>query len=251
MVAFRSIEKSSLTPAADGPAAAMLDSLRGRVAGLEAGPADAALEVMSTGVEAVDRALPWGGLPVHGLHEIAGWKETDLALAFAARLLAREGETRPFLWCQSAMGADERGRLYGPGLAARGLDPSRFLFVTARREKEALWAMEEALTSGAVAGVAGEIEALGMTETRRLQLAAMKGGAMALVLRGPVGDRAPAAALTRWRAEPAETAQRGFPFLSRSGACGAACPANWMVEQDAETFHLALAPALADRPARA
>ena len=174
-------------------------------------------------------------------------------------------------------GARERGRLYGPGLAARGLDPSRLIFVTTRRDKEALWAMEEALAAGAAAGAVGEIPALGMTETRRLQLAAAKGGAMGLILRGPVGDRAPSAALSRWRAEANETGPQeqvassrlehvrrglsrppGQPIHPQVGGFSLSLwrarggqPGNWIVEQDAETFHLTLAAPLAGRAARA
>lgn len=204
MVAWRNIEKATLEPVNMAAANAVLADLKGQVAGLETQTAAAnqSAEMLSTGVTEIDRSLPWGGLPTAGLHEVAGWHETDMALALIRRLLARQGEIRPVIWCQAEDVARERGRLYGPGLILRGLDPSRLIFITARREREALWAMEEALASGAAAGAVGEIPALGMTETRRLQLAAAKGGAMGLILRGPIGDRAPSAALTRWRAEP-------------------------------------------------
>jgi len=279
MVAWRNIDKTALEPANLTASHQVLAGLKDRVAGIESqGSSAAGAEMLSTGVAEIDRALPWGGLPTAGLHEIAGWRETDFALALIVRLLARDGETRPVFWCQPEDGARERGRLYGPGLAARGLDPSRLIFVTTRREKEALWAMEEALAAGAAAGAVGEIPALGMTETRRLQLAAAKGGSMGLILRGPVGDRATSAAITRWRAEAAETAhlgmggparwaaqafpdgpsraacqpihptQRGFPFSLSLWRARGGRPAQWMVEQDAETFHLALAASLADRP---
>lgn len=262
MVAFQNIERATLTPARDGEAGRLLARLKGDVSRLES-PQEAAREaarpVLRTGVAAIDRFLPWGGLPLDGLHEIAGWQETRFALSLLARLLADPDETRPVLWCQSAELAQERGRLYGPGMAALGLDPSRFLFVTARREREALWAMEEGLTSGTVAAAIGEVPALGMTESRRLQLAAAQGGAMGLVLRGPVGDRAPGAALTRWRAEPEPVAlSPGTRFPALPGPerfrlalwrCRGGAAHEWKVEQDAETLHLALAAALAGRAA--
>jgi protein ImuA len=295
MVAWRNIEKETLEPANLTAAHDVLSGLRDRVAGMESAPppdgrtadgrtADgrAGASMLSTGVAEIDRALPWSGLPPAGLHEIAGWRETDFALSLIAGLLARDGETRPVIWCQPEEGTRERGRLYGPGLAVRGLDPSRLIFVNGRREKETLWAMEEALASGAAAGAVGEIPALGMTETRRLQLAAAKGGSMGLVLRGPIGDRAASAALSRWRAEPVETALRGMGRLAHSAAQASpkgpshfvtadtavihptqrgfslslwrargGQPGNWTVQQDAETLHLALAAPLAGRTARA
>lgn len=210
---------------------------------------------LATGIAAVDRRLPWGGLPLAGLHEIAGLMETAFALHLLRRLTERAAESRPVLWCQTADGVRERGRLYGPGLAGCGIDPGRILFVTARREKDAQWAMEEALTSGAVAAAVAETPALGMTESRRLQLAAQKGEAMGLLLRGPAGDRAPSAALTRWRAEPLAASEvPGEPPLPGPLAlrlslwrCRGGRAADWTLCQDEQTLRLDLAASLADR----
>ncbi|ANK82716.1 MAG: hypothetical protein TEF_19380 [Rhizobiales bacterium NRL2] len=210
---------------------------------------------LPTGVAALDRHLPWGGLPLVGLHEIAGLMETGFALFLVRRLLAREAEDRPVLWCQTADGARERGRLYGPGLAGRGVDPARVLFVTAKRERDAQWAMEEALASGAVAAAVAETPAIGMTETRRLQLAAQKGKAMGLLLRGPAGDRAPGAALTRWRAEPlvppesaGEMPLPGPLHLHLSlWRCRGGRAADWTLRHDEQTLCFDLAAPLADR----
>jgi protein ImuA len=254
MVAYQNIDRSSFTEAGGQAAREALARLKGRIAGLET-DSDPGLAALSTGVERIDEALPWAGLPLAGLHEVAGWREADFALALLAGLLARPSETRPVLWCQSLDAARERGRPYGPGLAQRGADPGRMLFVTARRERECLWAMEEALASGAVAAAVAEAPAIGMTETRRLQLAAARGEAMGLILRGPVGDRAPSAALTRWRAEPLPGPESaGPPPLTGPGRfdlslwrCRGGAPDNWTVEQDAQTLHLALAAPLAGR----
>lgn len=260
MVAYQNIERASLGRADQGEAGRLLAQLRGQVAGLESGD-EHDRPILSTGMAVVDQALPWGGIPLDGLHEITGQKETGFALGLLHGLLAQRAETRPVLWCQSAEVARERGRLYGPGMVAMGLDPSRFLFVTARRDKQALWAMEEALTSGTVAGAIAEIPALGMTETRRLQLAATKGEAMGLILRGPIGDRAPSAALTRWRADPVAAPAPGrsddLPLPGRDRfdlalwRCRGGAAHTWMVEQDAKTLHLTVAAALASRQAAA
>jgi protein ImuA len=173
---------------------------------------------LSTGVKALDDALPWGGLPRAGLHEVIAADNGVAAGGFCAALLARlieagdresgmEGNRLPnqgtanqgtALWCRRGRGLYGPG-LYGPGLAPFGLDPARLIIVHARTDSDLFWAMEEALRSGALVGVLGEIAAAHPTALRRLQLAAESHGTMALLLRphGTVAGSAPA--VTRWR----------------------------------------------------
>ena len=125
--------------------------------------------VLPFGVAAIDRALPGGGLARGALHEIlgAGGDEEDgaLAAAFAAQILGRltrpptspslsplgggegRGEVGVVLWCLP------RPDLYGPGLAAHGLDPGLVVLVRASRDAEILWAMEEGLRAPGIVAV--------------------------------------------------------------------------------------------------
>jgi protein ImuA len=101
--------------------------------------------------------------------------------------------------------AGENGIPYGPGLAAIGLDPERALFVLAPDATTTLSSMEQALGSGTLGAVVGELRGgknLDLTATRRLARAALRGGTPALLLRLGESKKllaAPAAALTRWR----------------------------------------------------
>jgi len=104
------------------------------------------------------------------------------------------------LWCLP------RPDLYGPGLAAHGLDPGHVVLVRAPRDAEILWAMEEGLRTSGVAAVVGEVGALPAMASRRLQLAAERSGITAFLLRRwrdggqAARERAlPNAATTRWR----------------------------------------------------
>jgi protein ImuA len=106
----------------------------------------------------------------------------------------------PVLWCL------KRPDLYGPGLAAHGLDPARLVIVAAPRDAEILWAIEEGLRMPGLAAVVGEIGRLPMVAGRRLQLAAERSGITALLLRrwrnggeAAAERERPSAALTRWR----------------------------------------------------
>lgn len=155
---------------------------------------------LSLGLPPIDTHLG-GGLAQGALHEIAGGgSDAELALLpafFAAQVMLQHRDQRA-IWIAATPD------LYGPGLLAQGLDPTRLLLVESRQEVENLWALEEAARSGAVSLVIGEIDFLDLTASRRLQLAAEEKNCTILVLRRSrllgKGDkhRQPSAATTRW-----------------------------------------------------
>lgn len=237
----------------------LLAALRAQVRRIER-PAAADHGVLPLGLDAIDRALPGGGLARGAVHEIAGAggdaEDGALVAAFAAMILARLAGGAPVLWCRS------RPDLYGPGLIGLGLDPARLVLVAAR-EAEILWAMEEGLHSPGLATVVGEIGVFPAVASRRLQLAAERSGVTALVLRrwrngaAAARERArPNAAASRWRVAPLPSAPRaGEPGVGRPRwrldllRCRGGKPASWQVEVRDAAGALSLAAALADRPA--
>src|SRR6202022_2857763 len=239
---------------------ALLPELRERVRRIER-PAATVHRVLPFGVAAIDRMLPSGGLARGALHEILGASgdEEDgaLAAAFAAGIVGRLAATGDglVLWCLP------RPDLYGPGLAAHGLDPERLVLVRAPRDDEILWAMEEGLRAPGIAAVVGEVGALPAVASRRLQLAAERSGIIALLLRRwrdggqAAPERAlPNAAVTRWRvaALPSQP-PREEPGVGRPRwrvellRCRGGEPACWEVEVADATGHLSLAAPLAGR----
>jgi protein ImuA len=145
--------------------------------------------------------------------------------------------------------------------------------VRASRNAEILWAMEEGLRASGIAAVVGEVGALSMVASRRLQLAAEHSGITAFLLRRwREGDQAtreralPNAAVTRWRiAALPSRPSRGEPGVGRPLwrvellRCRGGKPASWEMpawempawemEVPDATDHVSLAAALADRPA--
>src|SRR5271169_1047430 len=111
---------------------ALLPELRERIRRIER-PTAATHGVLPFSIAAIDRVLPGGGLARGALHEIlgAGGDEEDgaLAAAFAAGILGRLAAigNGMVLWCLP------RPDLYGPGLAAHGLDPAYIVLVRASR----------------------------------------------------------------------------------------------------------------------
>jgi protein ImuA len=251
-----------------------LPELRERVRRIER-PAATAHGVLPFGVAAIDRALPGGGLARGALHEILGMdgdeEDGALAAAFAATIigrlaasptspsqsLARPGEGGLVLWCLPRLD------LYGPGLAAHGLDPERVVLVRTSRDAEILWAMEEGLRSPGIVAAVGEVGTLPAVASRRLQLAAERSGVTAFLLRRwreggqAARERAlPNAAMTRWRvAALPSLPSRGEPGVGGPQwriellRCRGGEPGCWEMEVPDATDHVSLAAALAARPA--
>ena len=74
-------------------------------------------------------------------------------------------------------------RLFAPALAAVGLHPDRVIYAETHRGSEVLAVAEEGLRQKGLAGVVAEVARLGLTASRRLQLAAEESGVPALIIR--------------------------------------------------------------------
>ena len=138
-------------------------------------------ETVSTGFRALDARLPGGGWPLATLVELlvpaAGVGEIRLLLPALRSLTAAGREPRWVAWLAPPH------LPYAPALADAGLDPARMLVVRPRAGIDRLWAMEQALRSGACAAVLGWAGEARDPMLRRLKLAAEEGGTPAFLLR--------------------------------------------------------------------
>lgn len=189
------------------------------------------------------------------LEEVGAARPADAAsaLAFALARLAAPQDPRPLALVATAAWTRERGRPFARGLAGWGAAPERLVWVRVAREAEALWALEEALKSGAVAGGLATVEAPPFVATRRLDFAARAGRAAGVLVRaGPAGDLS--AARRRWRIESLASAPAAFNAAAPGPARLRAelvrrrdgPPGAWNLEQDDETGRLRMDPGLAD-----
>lgn len=207
----------------------ILIDLRALVRAQELGARPAgSIPTMPFGVSEIDAVLPSGGLALGAVHEIYGGG-ADLvhgaaAVGFAAGILART--SGPIVWVL------DRKDLFPPALAAVGVHPDRVIYAEAGDSKTVLLVIEEALRHVGLAGVVGEISGkVGLTASRRLQLAAEGSGVLGLLLRRPrrLGQddtNDPTAARTRWRV----TALPSGPALPRSLSPPGLAPARWKLE---------------------
>jgi protein ImuA len=200
-----------------------LHALRRTVADLTAGVPGEDGRLVSFGIASLDQALA-GGLACGALHEIGpaaplqDGAVAGFAMALAARALGGRGQA---VWIQPDFTVTEAGALYGPGLDLMGLPMERLVILRVPRQRDALWAMEEALKCRAVGAVVAEVarEAADLTATRRLALAAREGGGFGLILHPNVTPdsqsfcRHPTTATTRWEVASARGERDRFGGL--------------------------------------
>ena len=158
-------------------------------------------------------ALPQPGVATLSELFAAGARDggaTGFLLAELERALAARGG--PLLWVQERMAIVEGGRIYPPGIGAKGFVPE-LIHVEAKDARAALWAMEEGLRCAALGGVIGELwgdpRALDFTATRRLAVAAERSGVPAWLVR--LGGQANlSGARMRWRVASAPSGENGL-----------------------------------------
>src|SRR5579884_2235736 len=173
------------------------------------------------GLAALDSHLPEGGL-LRALHEIVPQAEIDraAALGFGVALLGRMAHVsspqsgKDVIFVLPAYERREFGRLHGHGLNALGLDPARAVLVETAHRKDTLWALAEALRSGAPQAVVGVIDQLDLKTSQKLHLAAVDCGLPLFLLR-PAQSLESSAAATRWRIRAAKAARDRFGLFTQ------------------------------------
>jgi protein ImuA len=193
--------------------------LRSAIAGIEAEarPSGPRAPLRLPLARSLDNALG-GGLSGDALHEIHpatagdGAAAMGFALCLAGRFCVASSRASVLIAGEDFC-SRETGALYGPGLAAFGLDRERLTIVNAPDGRALLWAMEEALKSGALAVVVGELWSVarhyGLAASRRLLLAARAGATPALLVHGGLfGQAAALSSAAETRFEIAAAASR-------------------------------------------
>ena len=239
---------------------------------------------LSFGLAALDSHLPESGLVCGALHEIVPATQAALPAAFgflvailarscapspgtfgksgtngAAHSLPSQKCRKPVVFILPSYGEGRcvlsghlSGRLSGHGLNSLGLNPSRTILVETSHRKENLWALVEALRSGAPHAVVGMIDQLDLKTSQKLHLAATDAGLPLLLLR-PSQTLESSAAATRWRVGAVRAARDRFGLYARPRwrlqleRCRNGRPGEWVVEYDHVTHCFSLVAALADR----
>lgn len=200
------------------------------------------------GLGPIRHAFPQSRFPRGAVHEFICHRpeEASASLGFIAGILSslvKNGGAA--LWVATAR------HVFPPALKGFGIDPDGILFIQCASDKEKLWVVEEALKCEGLAAVVGEIDALGFTESRRLQLAVEQSRVTGFLLRRQPRNLS-TACVTRWEIKPLATEEGrplpglGFPRWNvrlqkvRNGK-----PGSWEMEWKGGRFHLVQKPLLA------
>lgn len=198
----------------------IVEQLRQQLLRMQGGTRDAG-QGCRMGLGAIERAFPGGIFPTASIHEFmaANAEEAAAASGFVSGLLARmtaNGGTCLWISASPRLGA------FPPALAAFGIAPERIVFVEAKRERDILWAMEEALKCKALTAAIAELPAMDFAQSQRLQLAVEKSRVTGFALRNRPMGMGNTACAARWRIRP-------LPSVLETGMPGVGFP-RWEVE---------------------
>jgi protein ImuA len=200
----------------------VLSQLREKVEALEGAPRRFAHTISVC--EAIDQALPGGGLPLGCVHEVKGSPAN--VIAFAGLLSSRIPSKGTVFYIEPARS------LYPLGLLPYGVSQQQWIHVRARRQKDLVWTVLEALRCPQVNAVLAVMQSADLTFSRRLQLAAESSGATGFLF----GNAA--SAITRWRVSPARSSVWSVDLIY----CRGGRPGTWQVAWRNSVLELATRP---------
>lgn len=171
------------------------------------------------GLGPIQNAFPGQVFPTAAVHEFISDNGPDCAATngFISGLLGKlMGSNGTCVWIST------NRSVFPSGLPAFDIRPERIIFIDLNRQKDALWAIEEALKCKALTAVVGEIKELNFTESRRLQLAVEKSKVTGFIHRHQATAANTVACTSRWKISP-------LPSILPEGMPGVGIP-SWNVE---------------------
>lgn len=167
----------------------------------------------------IKNAFPNASFPLGAIHEFlcAGAEDAAATGGFVGGLLAALMRTGgATIWISSSRTP------FPPALKFFGIEPDSIIFVNLKKDKDVLWAMEEALKCDGLAAVVGEIQEMSFTVSRRLQLAVEQSRVTGFILRHHAHNVNTTTCVSRWKISP-------LPSKLEEGMPGIGFP-RWNVE---------------------
>lgn len=210
----------------------LMETLRRALARCEQRTAPAEGELISTGVEGLDRCLPWGGLRAGSLVEYLAGNEASGAGSLA--LLAGSAACREGRAC---VVFDRQRQFYPAAAAALGIELARMIVVRSAEEDEERWAVDQALRCPGVGAVWLRWGRLDARDFRRFQLAAECGGTLGVFVRPAKFRLQPSWSDVQWLVRPAPApAPQGRRLWVELVRCRGAAPGKRvLLELDEQT----------------
>lgn len=141
-------------------------------------------------------AFPNHSFPLGVIHELISYRQEETAAThgFITGLLSSiMGTNGTSLWISTSRS------VFPAALKAFGVDPHRCIFIDLKKEKDVVWAMDEALKCSAVSAVVGEVGEIDFKTSRRLQLDVERSGVTGFIVRKTPKRAETIAAVSRWK----------------------------------------------------
>lgn len=198
--------------------------------------------VVENGLGAINQAFPNGTFPLGAVHEFVSTGAESFAATsgfiagITAGIIKNNGIV---IWISTARTA------FPLAFQHFEISPDRIIFIDLKKEKDALWAIEETLKCEHVAAVIGEIQQMDFNQSRRLQLAVEKSRVTGFIIRKDARKITTSACVTRWQIQSlASQLPNGMPGVGfprwqvellkvRNGK-----PGTWNVEWNGGQFKL-------------
>jgi protein ImuA len=163
---------------------------------------------------AIKNAFPNAAFPLGAVHEFiaAGAEDAAATTGFITGILSSIMRSAgASIWISGSQS------IFPPALKSFGIRPDKLIFIHLKKEREMLWAMEEALKCKGLSAVIGEVQDVSFTASRRLQLAIEQSQVTGFIVRHNPRSLNTSACLARWKITslpselPADMPGVGFP----------------------------------------
>ena len=226
----------------------VIEKLQKEILSLQGFNAPADGQHIDFGLGAMESAFPNKTFPTGSVHEFISTAPQDAAATtgfmsgLLGSLLQKGGVC---LWIST------RRTVFPPALKTFGIEPHCVIFIDLIKEKDVIWAVEEALKCDALAAVVGELKEISFTESRRLQLAVEKSKVTGFLHRNNPRSVNTLACVCRWKITPvASELEEDMPGVGfarwnvdllkvRNGE-----PGSWQMEWAAGQFKHVVKPAV-------
>ena len=151
---------------------------------------------INIGFRPIEKAFPNACFPIGCMHEFVSNTSSDIAATygFIACLLSKLMQLGGA--CVSISTTDI---LFPPALKSFGVDPEKVIFINLKKEKDILYATEQALKCNKLTAVLVDIKNISFKESRRFQLAAEQSRVTGFIIRNQPYSVNTIACVSRWQ----------------------------------------------------
>jgi len=151
------------------------------------------------GLRALEANFPNQTFPTGTIHEFVSEnpEHTACTSAFISSVLTKLNKQNGiYIWI------GRQKQLFPGGLRNFGIQPHQIIFINLVKQKDILWATEEALKCKSLSGVISELEDITFAQSQRLQLTVEKSKVTGFILRTQTERISATACAARWQIKP-------------------------------------------------